>query len=114
MQSKFKKMLRLSQTDVDSILWHHLRNRHFRGFKFRRQHQLKKYIVDFVCLKKKLIIELDGCQHTEQIAHDKQRTEQLVSDGFKVIRFGNNEIIDNLQSVLEEILKALHTEMMHC
>ena len=102
-------MLRLSQTDVESILWYHLRNRHFCCFKFRRQRQLKKYIVDFVCLKKKLIIELDDSQHAEQIAYDKQRTEQLVADGFKVIRFENNEIIDNLQSVLDEILKVLHT-----
>ena len=65
-------------------------------------------------MKKKLIIELDGSQHAEQVAYDKQKTEQLVVDGFKVIRFGDNEIIDSLQSVLEGILKVLHTEMIHC
>ena len=108
MHSKFKKSLRLSQTDVESTFWYHLKNRNFYGFKFRRQHQLQGFIVDFVCLQKKIIIELDGSQHCEQEKYDAIRTQKLEADGYKVIRFWNNEIIENLDGVLEELHKILH------
>jgi hypothetical protein len=67
---KFKKELRINQTDPENILWYYLRNRNFNGLKFRRQHILKGYIIDFVCLEKKVVIELDGGQHAEQKMYD--------------------------------------------
>jgi very-short-patch-repair endonuclease len=67
---KFKKSLRTSQTNAESILWYHLRNRGLNKYKFRRQHVLQEYIVDFVCLEMKLVIELDGGQHVEQKAYN--------------------------------------------
>ena len=79
---KFQKLLRLSQTDAEHLLWYQLRNRHFNGYKFRRQHITQGYIVDFVCLEKKLIIELDGGQHAEHIDYDKERSLKLENDGF--------------------------------
>ena len=68
MLKHFKKSLRKSQTDAESMLWYHLRNRNFQNHKFRRQHILRGYIVNFVCLEKKLVIELDGGQHAERTA----------------------------------------------
>ena len=76
MLKHFKKTLRKSKTDAESILWHYLRNRNFQNYKFRRQHILCGYIVDFVCLEKRLVIEIDGGQHNEekQINYDSART----------------------------------------
>jgi very-short-patch-repair endonuclease len=105
--SKFKKTLRSQQTAIENILWYNLRNRYLKNAKFRRQHILCDYIVDFVCLEQKLIIELDGSQHAENAEYDKLRTEKLESDGFRVIRFWNNEVVKNLEGVLEEIYNNL-------
>jgi very-short-patch-repair endonuclease len=101
------KALRKNQTDAEKRLWYHLRNRQLAVFKFRRQHEIGHYIVDFVCLEIKLIVELDGSQHAEQIARDRQRTAFLQSLGFKVIRFWDNEVLTQTQNVLEAIHKAL-------
>ena len=106
---KFQKSLRLSQTDVEHFLWYHLRNRNFNGYKFRRQHMIQGYIVDFVCLEKKLIIELDGSQHADQISYDIKRSLKLENDGFKVIRFWNNSIFSDIEVVLETIYQVLNT-----
>ncbi len=105
---RFQKTLRTNQTDAESRLWYHLRDRRFYGWKFRRQHMLQNYIVDFVCLKKKLVIELDGGQHADQEAYDNQRTRILEMNGFKVIRFWNNDVLSNIEGVLEMILNAPH------
>ena len=105
--NKFKKNLRASQTDVENILWLPLRNRNMNKFKVRRQHILQGYIVDFVCLEKKLIIEIDGSQQDEQKIYVEIRTEKFTSEGFSVIRFWNNEILDNLPGVLESIYNLL-------
>lgn len=78
-----------------------------KGLKFRRQHVLKGYIVDFVCLEKKLIIELDGSQHADQKAYDATRTQALESDGFKVMRFWNHDVLENSSMVLGVIYAAL-------
>ena len=107
MLKRFKKSLRKSQTDAESILWHYLRNRNFQNHKFRRQHTLCGYIVDFVCLEKKLVVELDGGQHAEVIDYDSARTLKLEADGFQILRFWNNEIFNSMDSVLEVIYKAL-------
>ena len=108
MLKKFQKKLRISQTDAENRLWFHLKGRRFQGWKFRRQHALQGYIVDFVCLERKLVIELDGGQQANQEAYDAQRTQTLEKDGFKVIRFWNNDVLKNLESVLESILNTPH------
>ncbi len=108
MLKHFKKSLRKTQTDAEGILWYHLKNRNFQNYKFRRQHILCGYIVDFVCLEKKFIIELDGGQHAEQVKYDTTRTLTLKADGFQVLRFWNDEIFNNMDSVLEYIYEALN------
>jgi very-short-patch-repair endonuclease len=109
MLKRFKKSLRKSQTDAESTLWYHLRNRNFQDHKFRRQHILCGYIVDFVCLEKKLVIELDGGQHAYRKEYDLARTLKLEADGFQVLRFWNNELLNNMDSVLETINQVLDT-----
>ncbi len=78
-----------------------------KGYKFRRQLVIEPYIVDFVCLEAKLIIEADGGQHADQIAYDARRTVVLESMGYRVVRFWNNEILGELDSVLGQIELAL-------
>ena len=104
---KFKKSLRFNQSDAENILWYRLRNRNLNGFKFRRQHVLHGYIVDFVCLEEKLIIELDGGQHDERKIYDEKRSKLLEANGFRIIRFWNNELLSNIECVLETIYDAL-------
>jgi very-short-patch-repair endonuclease len=82
--------LRKNPTDAERKLWAHLRLRQIGGYKFRRQHPLGPYIVDFVCIEKKLIVEVDGGQHDEKRFYDAKRDKWLEEKGFKVIRFWNN------------------------
>ena len=77
------------------------------GYKFWKQHPVPPYIVDFVCLKQKLIIEIDGGQHADAIEYDKKRTQFLESKSYSVIRFWNNEVMCNIEGVYETILKHL-------
>jgi very-short-patch-repair endonuclease len=103
------KDLRKNQTDAEKCLWHHLRNRRLLGYKFRRQEPMaSNYIVDFVCIDKKLIIELDGGQHLEAIAYDKHRTEKLNSLGFHVLRYWNNDVLCRTDAVLQDIVQYLN------
>jgi very-short-patch-repair endonuclease len=97
------RALRKNQTDVELLLWQQLRNRRLCGYKFRRQFPITPYIADFACLELKLIIELDGGQHADQTNYDSQRSMFLEQRGFKIIRFWNNEVIGNIESVLEAI-----------
>lgn len=97
------KTLRKNQTDVEQLLWRQLRNRQLCQQKFRRQFPVDPYIVDFVCLELKLIIELDGGQHADQIEYDEKRSLFLGQRGFKVLRFWNNDVIENMEGVLEVI-----------
>lgn len=94
---------RKRQTDTENILWVHLRNRQIQGVKFRRQVPIGNYIVDFISIQHKLIIEIDGGQHNEEMIkdYDSQRTKFLEDKGYKVIRVWNNEITENLAGVLE-------------
>ena len=103
------RKLRRNSTDAERKLWHYLRNRNLAGFKFRRQHPLPPYIVDLVCLESRVIVELDGGQHIEQMAKDERRTILLESSGFRVIRFWNDDVLKRTEFVLEEILRALTT-----
>jgi len=106
---EFARQLRREQTDVERKLWFALRDRRFHSFKFRRQQPIGPYIADFVCFEAKLVIELDGDQHglAANEAYDRVRTERLEGDGFRVIRFWNNQLIENLDGVLGEIALAL-------
>jgi len=101
------RSLRKNQTDVEQLVWKHLRNRQLYNYKFRRQFPIEPYIADFVCLDLKLIIELDGGQHASQIDYDNQRSLFLEQRGFKVIRFWNNDVIENTVGVLEAIYLAI-------
>ena len=101
--------LRQRSTDVELKLWYHLRNRRFYGYKFRRQKRMGKYIADFVCNEEKLIIELDGGQHATTVEFDQLRTNELSSSGYRVIRFWNNEVLENLDGVLNKIKASLKT-----
>ena len=96
-------------TEAETIVWDLLKAKSINGHKFRRQHIIKDYIVDFVCLNKKLVIEIDGQYHLEgnQIVKDKSRTEDLQNSGYTVIRFSNEEVIGNTSQVIRDIKKAL-------
>ena len=101
------KALRSNQTDAEQRLWYHLRAHRFMGLKFKRQKPIGRYIVDFVCLEHRLIIELDGGQHAEQVAYDQERDEWLRSQGYTVLRFWNNDVMQNLEGMLEQIRLTL-------
>lgn len=97
------RALRRQATEAEQLLWKHMRGRRSADHKFRRQVLIHPYIIDFVCLEAKLIIEADGGQHMEQIAYDAKRTKILKSMGYKVIRFWNHEMLGYIDAVLEEI-----------
>nr|MBF0223079.1 endonuclease domain-containing protein [Desulfobulbaceae bacterium] len=97
-------------TDTEQLLWQCLRRSQLGGFKFRRQHPIGKFIVDFFCVSSKLAVELDGGQHGDYHieAYDSKRTLWLNSKGIRVLRFWNNEILQNLPEVLAKIWYILH------
>jgi very-short-patch-repair endonuclease len=101
--------LRRQGTHSERVLWLKLRNKQLAGVKFRRQQPLGNYIVDFVSFEKKVIIEIDGGQHNEDrfLGQDEIRTAWLISQGFKVLRFWNNEVLENLEGVLFQIQTIL-------
>jgi very-short-patch-repair endonuclease len=99
--------LRKNRTDAENRMWYYLRNRRLAGYKFVREKVVGKYIADFVCREKKLIIEVDGGQHMAAAAYDQQRTKDLEAIGYQVVRFWNNEVHENIQGVMENILNLL-------
>lgn len=101
------RTLRQQATDAEQLLWRHLRGRRLAGHKFRRQCVIEPFIVDFVCLDARLVVEADGGQHAEQAQYDTKRTAQLEAMGYRVIRFWNHEILNEMDSVLEQIRLAL-------
>ena len=96
-------------TDAERLLWYELKGRRFCGFKFRRQRPIGPYIVDFFCPKAKLIIEIDGGQHAMPgyARRDKMRSAWLEAQGYRVLRFWNNDVLSNLPGVLQIIVTAL-------
>ena len=98
--------LRKSMTEAEEILWNHLKNNKLRGLKFRRQHPLHIFIADFYCHQRKLIIEIDGGIHdtADQKEYDEGRTYMLEEKGFKILRFRNEEVINDTENVLHKIL----------
>jgi len=100
--------LRRKQTEAERLLWFHIRNRRLDGHRLRRQEIIGSYIVDFVCLEQKLILELDGGQHVDTTEEDAVRTQQLEAYGYRVIRFWNNEVLTRTDDVLSSILDELN------
>ena len=99
--------LRKRMTDAERLLWRHLRDGQLCGCKFRRQEQIGRFIADFVCYEQRLIIEADGGQHVEEREKDEERTAWLNSQGFRVLRFWNHEVLTNREGVLERIRECL-------
>lgn len=107
------RTLRKQQTNAEKLLWSRLRNRQLEGCKFRRQQPIGPYITDFLNLEPKLIIELDGGQHSEQQEQDNQRTRYLQALGYRVLRFWNHEVLGDLEAVLEAIRIAIVVRSPH-
>src|SRR5687768_14893877 len=103
------RQLRRNPTDVERLLWQRLRFWQVDGHKFRRQQPLGVYIVDFVCLQKRLIIELDGGQHAQEATYDAGRDAWLRDQGFTILRFWNNDVLKNIDGVMEMIVKSLQS-----
>jgi very-short-patch-repair endonuclease len=103
------RSLRKNETHAEKRLWEQLRNRILEGFKFSRQVPVGPYIADFVCREQQLVVEVDGATHStgEELAHDNRRTGFLKSEGYTVIRFQNDEILNGIDEVLKLILQAL-------
>jgi len=101
--------LRKELTPAERKLWAVIRNDQL-GVNFRRQHAIGNFIPDFVCIKKKLILELDGSQHLEQVEYDTQRTKYFETLGYKVVRFWNNQIMNDINGVIKAIQFALESE----
>ena len=102
--------LRKNPTDAERALWKHLRLRQLEGHRFRRQQPLGPYIVDFVCFEKKVIIEVDGGQHAEQVVSDAERTACLEAQGFRLLRFWNHDVLRDIEAVKEVIRGVLSRE----
>ncbi len=101
------KTLRNMPTPAETILWDALRKRQLHGVKFRRQHLMDGYIVDFICCSHRLIIEVDGKQHHAQVEYDTIRSDFLHAGGYQVLRFWNDEVVNRLDQVLGKIQEAL-------
>jgi very-short-patch-repair endonuclease len=107
MPNQIARRLRRASTDAERRLWALLRDRRLAGYRFRRQHPIGDYVVDFACTKHNLIIEADGGQHSDNQA-DERRTAFLQNEGWHLIRFWNNDVLANTEGVIETILRALH------
>ena len=103
----FARSLRANQTDAERRLWQLLRSRQLNGLKFRRQHPVGPYIVDFCCLEQRLIVELDGGQHADETRNDEVRTHWLRLQGYRVLRFWNHEALRETSAVLDAIQLAV-------
>jgi very-short-patch-repair endonuclease len=106
MRHVFSRKLRTNMTDAERRLWSVVRNRQLDGYKFRRQHPIGAFVADFACIERRLILELDGGQHSGS-AYDVRRTAWLEGQGWLVIRFWNNDVLTETEGVLEAILQAL-------
>jgi very-short-patch-repair endonuclease len=102
------RRLRRNSTDCEMKIWFAVRDRRLGGFKFVRQEAIGPYIADFVCREAKLIVEIDGGQHSEN-ARDRARDAFLVAEGYQVLRFWNNDVLTNMDGVLQTILSSLNS-----
>lgn len=94
-------------TDAERMLWQALREKQLNGHRFRRQHPIGKYIADFACIERKVVVELDGGQHQDQVAYDELRTAFLQENAWRVLRFWNNDVLNNIEGVLFTIAENL-------
>src|SRR5262245_48735073 len=101
------RQLRRDQTDAEQRLWARLRDRQLYGAKFRRQHPIGPFVADFCCAQRKLVVELDGGQHAENVATDEKWSQFLEERGYHVLRFWNHDVLGNTEAVLERIVEAL-------
>ncbi|GAA4438189.1 endonuclease domain-containing protein [Bremerella cremea] len=99
-QQQRRRQLRRTSTEPEQLLWSALRDRRLGGLEFRRQHAIDPWIVDFVCLEKSLILEIDGGYHDKSQAEDLRRQDDLEARGFQVLRFQNEEVLTNLEGVV--------------
>ena len=106
------RQLRRASTDAEQRLWRGLRSK-LPDYKWRRQMPVGPYFVDFACFAERLVVELDGGQHADAAAGDAARTRFLMSQGFRVIRFWNNDVVENVDSVLERIAKTMAASPSH-
>ncbi|MEK6742491.1 MAG: DUF559 domain-containing protein [Nitrospirota bacterium] len=104
---RLQRALRNNMTDAERRMWDVLRGRQICGHKFRRQHPYDRYILDFVCLDRKLVVEVDGGQHTDDACKDEERTRFLEQAGFRVLRFWNHEVLTQTDAVQQMIWEAL-------
>ena len=107
------RSLRKNMPDAERAFWHQVRNRRFRGMKFRRQVPVGPYFADFLCHEKKIIVELDGGQHVKQADYDYRRTVFIGKMGFRVIRFWDTDVLKNMNGVLMELEHALGVDDPH-
>jgi very-short-patch-repair endonuclease len=108
MANQRARQFRKLPTVIEDRLWYHLRRRQLGGHRFRRQHPIGPYIVDFVCLERHLVVEVDGGQHAEQQrGHDLARDAWLCRHGYRVLRFWNVDVVENTEGVLDSLLDAL-------
>ena len=103
----FARQLRREQTKAEKIVWELIRKRKFRGLKFRRQHVIEGFVLDFYCPEIKLGIEVDGSVHMKRRDYDKLRQEVIESEGIRIVRINNRELLDRKRSVLEKLNNAL-------
>lgn len=101
------RRLRNDSTDAERRLWRFLRRQQLGGHKFRRQYPLAGYIADFVCVPVRLVVELDGGQHLDALAYDQWRTEALQREGYRVLRFWDDDVLLRTQDVVAEIFRVL-------
>jgi len=108
-KSGLARNLRRRATDSEKVLWRRLRDRGLSDRKFRRQHPIGRYVVDFVNLNHRLVVEIDGGQHATQTNDDQQRTKFLAAKGFRVLRFWNNDVLTNIEGVLQTTENSLRS-----
>ena len=107
MNNSKARELRKNPTECEQALWRHLRKRQLGGYKFRRQQPIGQYIVDFVSFEGRVVIELDGGKHSEQIDYDSKRTVWLEAQGYRVLRFWNNQVLQEIEAIKAVVLKVL-------
>jgi very-short-patch-repair endonuclease len=101
------RRLRRDMTEAEKVMWRILRARQLAGYKFRRQEPIGRYVVDFVCFSPRIVIEIDGGQHNEVTSYEERRSRFLEREGFMVLRFWNNEVLENREGVCERIVVAI-------
>ena len=108
--TEFARKLRHNQTEAEKLFWAKVRAKRFFDLKFKRQVPINKYVVDFLCESRKLIIEIDDASHADKRDYDLARTQELENRGYRVIRFRNDEIYENMDGVLEALWSITHAE----